>query len=147
MVLEICSLVISLGAIIWSYIVDRKAKKLDLQLKELELQQKKKERENLLKADVEVNVIVQSGKVLNVLRFYNRGAVEARNVSFDFPDDNEDDIELRMSKDYLPYPKLLPQQNFDISFYCSSRKPHYTILISWDDAFAVHRTKEMVLDL
>ena len=38
-------------------------------------------------------------------------------------------------------------QNFEVPFYSDSRKPHQTIVITWDDEFAKGRSKEMIVDM
>ena len=52
-----------------------------------------------------------------------------------------------MSNDYLPYPKLQPQQGFQIKYQDSSGASHQTIHIVWDDEFAKGRAKDMVIDM
>lgn len=100
------------------------------------------------KADVEVEVIETSSKRRDVLRFYNKGKAPAINVSFEITsDEGVDDIELNMPPDYLPYPKLISFQKFEVEFYNNGYKPHQTIVITWDDEFAKGRSKEMVVDM
>lgn len=141
------SLFVALVALVKSFLSDRKMKKLDVLLKEQELQQHKLDKEERRKADVEVQVIETAPKKMNLLRFYNKGMATACNVSFSIPSDDENEIALNMSNDYLPYPKLISYQSFEIPFYNNSRKPHQTILITWDDDYAKGRSKEMVLDI
>lgn len=70
------------------------------------------------------------------------------NVSFSIPsDEGVDNIRLRMSNDYLPYPKLQPQQGFQIKYQDFSGASHQTIHIVWDDEFAKGRAKDMVIDM
>lgn len=142
------SLLVAFIALVKSFLSDRKIKKLDVLLKEQELQQHKLDKEEKKKADVEVQVIETSPKKMDLLRFYNKGLATACNVSFSIPSDEEDDdITFNMSKDYLPYPKLISYQSFEIPFYYNGRKPHQTILITWDDDYAKGRSKEMVIDM
>lgn len=142
------SLLVAIIALIKSFFSDRKVKKLDVQLKEKELQHHEANEEEVRKADVEVEVIETGPKKMNVLRFYNKGQAPAINVSFRIPsDDGVDDIELNMSPNYLPYPKLLSYQKFEVPFYNLGRKPHQTIVITWDDEYAKGRNKEMVVDM
>lgn len=142
------SLLVAIIALIKSFFSDRKVKKLDVQLKEKELQHHEANEEEVRKADVEVEVIETGPKKMNVLRFYNKGQAPAINVSFRIPsDDGVDDIELNMSSNYLPYPKLLSYQKFEVPFYNQGRKPHQTIVITWDDEYAKGRNKEMVVDM
>lgn len=142
------SLLIAAVALIKSFLSDRKVKKLDVLLKEQELQQHEFDEENQRKADVEVEVIETSPKKMNILRFYNKGKSTAYNVSFSIPsDDKENLITLNMRSDYLPYPKLLSFQKFEVPFFNSSREPHQTIVITWDDECAKGRSKEMVVDM
>ena len=87
-------------------------------------------------------------KLVNKLRLYNKGKAVARNIRFTIPTDDEaDDIQLRMSHDYLPYPQLLPQQSFDITYINLSDLPHQTILITGEDDFSKERKIEMVVDM
>lgn len=142
------SLLVATIALVKSFLSDRKVKKLDVLLKEQELQQHSLDIEERKKADVEVQVVETSPKKMNLLRFYNKGVATAYNVSFSIPSDEEDNmIVLKMSNDYLPYPKLISYQNFEIPFYNNSSKPHQTILITWDDDYAKGRSKEMVIDM
>ena len=146
--IAIGSLLVAIIALVKSFLSDRRAKKLDILLKEKELQRYEANKEETIKADVEVEVIETGPKKLNVLRFYNKGQAAAINISFEIPsDDGKEDIILKMSPDYLPYPQLLPYQRFDVPFYDQGRKPHQTILIIWDDEFAKGRRKEMVVDM
>lgn len=142
------SLLVAFIALVKSFLSDRKVKKLDVQLKEKELQHHQADEEDLKKADVEVEVIETASKKRDVLRFYNKGKAPAMNVSFEITSDKEDDdITLYMAPDYLPYPKLISFQKFEVDFFNSGSKPHQTILITWDDDFAKGRSKEMVVDM
>lgn len=142
------SLLVAIIALIKSFLSDRKVKTLDLQLKEKELERHKADEEDLKKADVEVEVIETGPKKMDVLRFYNKGQAAAVNVSFEITSDKGiDEISLNMRSDYLPFPKLLPFQKFEVPFYNDSSKPHQTIMITWDDEFAKDRSKEMVVDM
>jgi hypothetical protein len=142
------SLLVAVIALIKSFLSDRRVKKLDVLLKEKELQHHEANEKEAMKADVEVEVIETGPKKLNVLRFYNKGQAAAINISFEIPsDDGIDDITLKMSPDYLPYPKILPYQKFEVPFYNQGIKSHQTILITWDDEFDKGRSKEMVVDM
>ena len=142
------SLLVAIIALIKSFLSDRKVKTLDVQLKEKELEHHKAGEEDSKKADVEVEIIETVPKKMDVLRFYNKGQAEAVNVSFVITsDEGIDEITLNMQPDYLPFPKLLPFQKFEVPFYNDSSKPHQTIVITWDDEFAKGRSKEMVVDM
>lgn len=142
------SLLVAIIALIKSFLSDRKVTTLDVQLKEKELEHHKADEEDLKKADVEVEVIETGPKKMDVLRFYNKGQAAAVNVSFEITsDEGIDEITLNMRPDYLPFPKLLSFQKFEVPFYNDSSKPHQTIVITWDDEFAKGRSKEMVVDM
>ena len=142
------SLLVAILALIKSFLSDRKVKTLDVQLKEKELEHHKAGEEDSKKADVEVEIIETGPKKMDVLRFYNKGQAEAVNVSFVITsDEGIDEITLNMQPDYLPFPKLLPFQKFEVPFYNYSSKPHQMIVITWDDEFAKGRSKEMVVDM
>ena len=142
------SFLVALIALVKSFLSDRRVKELDVLLKEKELQHHKADEEDMKKADVEVEVVETGPKKPDVLRFYNKGQAAAINISFEIPsDEGVDDIKLNMSPDYLPYPKLLSYQKFEIPFYNDGRKPHQTIVITWDDEFGQNRSKEMVVDM
>lgn len=141
------SLLVAIISLFKSFLSDRKVKKLDVQLKEKELEHRKTDEEKLKKADMSVEVIKTEPKKANILQFSNKGQATAINVSFNIISDEDGYIELRLGKDYLPYPKLLPCQNFNIPFINFGSKPHQTILITWDDDFAKRRSKEMVVDM
>ena len=116
-IIALGSLLVAVIALIKSFLSDRKVKAMDLQLKKRELDKANLEDDEIRKADVEVNVVETAKGSNNKIRFYNKGKSAAYNVSFEITsDEGIDDITLHMQKDYLPYPKLLPQQNFDIYF-------------------------------
>lgn len=142
------SLLVAIIALVKSFLSGRKVNRLDLKIKEKDLKAREAIEEEQKKADVEVEVIEKSGKRSDALRFYNKGKAPALNVSFEITsDEGIDDITLNMTDDYLPYPKLLPFQKFEISFFDTGSKPHQTVLITWDDDFAKGRSKEMVVDM
>jgi hypothetical protein len=85
--------------------------------------------------------------IMMYFAFYNKGLAEAKNINITINSDPEDYITLNIQKDYLPYPKLLPQQNFDIAYWSNSDKPHQTIVITWDDEYGKGRSKEMIIDI
>ena len=143
------SFIVAMVALIKSFLSDRKVKSIDLLLKQKELEKSKKADAESQKADIEVNTVETSSGQANKLRFYNKGMSEARNVSFEIkPKEMNDNIQLNIASDYLPFPKLLPQQNFDI-FYLKLMvcPPHQTIEITWDDNFAKNRSRVMVVDM
>lgn len=146
-IIGIAGFVLALVSFIWNILNNRKLKRLDLQLKEAELEKAKKSKEDTLKADIEVNHIETIKGKKDKLKFYNKGMAVATNVRVDFPSDEDNKIGLSISKDYLPYPKLLPQQAFDIPYSYYGTKPHQTIVMTWDDAFGKDRVKEMIIDL
>lgn len=141
------SLLVAAVALVKSFLSDRKVKKLDVLLKEKALRQHDAEEENLKKADVEVEVLETSSKWTNLLRFYNKGSADARNISFEIPSDEENAISLYISENYLPYPKLISFQKFEVKYVNNGDKPHQTIRITWDDDYALGRSKEMVVDM
>lgn len=143
--IALLSALISLIALIKSFLTDRKAKNMDLKLKEMQLQKHNKEEIESKKADIEVNVVETPRGQHNKLRFYNKGKSVAYNVRFEIPTDTEDNVQLYMSEKYLPYPKLQPQQSFDIVYLDFASVPHHTIVITWDDDFSKSRSKEMVI--
>lgn len=146
--IALASTVISLIALLKSFLTGRKAKQLDLLLKQQQLQQHEIEMNESKKADVEVNAILNSNGYGGILKFYNKGKAVASNVSFSIPsDEGVDNIRLRMSNDYLPYPKLQPQQGVQIKYQDSSGASHQTIHIVWNDEFAKGRAKDMVIDM
>ncbi|MFA6813745.1 MAG: hypothetical protein WCR45_11790, partial [Bacteroidaceae bacterium] len=114
------------------------------QIKENQLNKEKREEENQKKADIEVNIVETPQG--NMLRFYNKGFAEARNICISIPSDSENLINLMMDESFLPYPKLLAKQKFDIQYLDYSSKAHQTISITWDDEFGKRRMKEIILD-
>lgn len=145
--IALSSCVISLAALLISYITNKKTKALDLALKQQQLHKHEQEEIDNKKADMEVNVVDTPRGEMNILRFYNKGRVKACNVKFEITDDPEGFITICVQNDYLPYPILQPQQNFDIRFLNYGEKPHQTIKITWDDDFGKGRYKEMVVDM
>lgn len=143
------SLLVAVIALVKSFLSDRKIKKLDVQLKERELQQRLVEEEEAKQANIEVEVIdAPSHNRLDSLRFYNMGQSSAHNVSFEIRSEDEDNpIILNIQEGFLPYPKLLPLQKFDVPYMKYSSKPHQTIRITWDDEYSKGRSKEMVVDM
>lgn len=147
-IISIISAAISLVAVIVSVFSGRKTKQLDLKLKQMELARNEKESEESKKATIEVNVIETPSKQANKLRFYNKGKAVAKNICFTIPTDKEaKDIQLNIRNNYLPYPLLLPQQSFDVSYIDCSHLPHQTIVITWEDDFSKDRKVEMVVDM
>lgn len=143
------SLLVAIVALIKSFMSDIKVNKLDIQLKEQELRQHMEDEADAKKANIEVEVIESvSSNRLNHLRFYNKGRASACNIAFEICSEGEDNtIILNIQEDYLPYPKLLPFQKFDVPFMNYGSKPHQTIKISWDDNFAKGRSEEIVVDM
>lgn len=147
-IISAISVLIAFVALLKSFFSDRKTKQLDLRLKQIELARKEKESEESKMASVEVNVVETARKQANKLRFYNKGKATARNIRFTIPTDDETNgIRLYMNNDYLPYPLLLPQQSFDITYQDFSDLPHQTIVITWEDDFSKNRKVEMVVDM
>ena len=147
-IISTISVIISFVALLKSFFSDRKTKQMDLRLKQIELARKEKETEELRKAYVEVNVVETASKQANKLRFYNKGKSVAKNIRFTIPTDDESNgIQLHMRHDFLPYPQLLPQQAFDITYLNFSNLPHQTIVITWEDDFSKERKVEMVVDM
>lgn len=147
-IISVIGVIVSLVAVAVSIFSGRKTKKLDLKLKQIELASKEKESEAIKKALVEVYVIETPSRQANKLRFYNKGKAIARNIRFTIPSDDEtNDISLRMSNDYLPYPQLLPQQSFDIPYVIFGHSPHQTIIITWEDDFSMERKVKVVVDM
>ena len=142
------SLLVAVIALVKSFVADKKLKDLDIKLKKKELQHHEADEEESKKADIEVEVIETGPRQGNRLQFYNKGEATAFNVQFGIPsDDGVDEITLRMSPDYLPYPKLLSSQSFEIPYVYFGSKPHQTIVITWDDEYSKGRRKEMVVDM
>lgn len=147
-IISAISVLIAFVALLKSFFSDRKTKQLDLRLKQIELARKEKESEESKMASVEVNVVETARKQANKLRFYNKGKAIAKNIRFTIPTDDEANaIRLYMNNDYLPYPQLLPQQSFDITYHDFSDLPHQTIVITWEDDFSKDRKVEMVVDM
>ena len=146
-IIALLGLGFSITAFVISFISNKRSGKIDKILKQKELENKVQGEEDAKKDDVEVNFVESPKGQTDFLRFYNKGISEARNVNFTIPSGPEDLISLRLTKDYLPYPKLLPQQNFDVHYVSYSHKPHQTVLITWDDDFGTNRKKEMVIDM
>jgi hypothetical protein len=147
-IIALGSLLVAFVALVKSFLSDRKVKAMDLLLKQRELEKASLEDDEIRKADVEVNVVETPQGSYNKLRFYNKGKSSAYNIHFEITsDEGINAITLRMQQDYLPYPKLLPQQNFDIPFNNYGEAPHQTILITWDDDFGKGRSKEVIVDM
>lgn len=147
-IISALSVAISFVALLKSFFSERKTKQLDLRLKQMELSRKEQETEEAKKASIEVNVVETSSRQANKLRFYNKGRAVARNISFSIPsDDKKDAIQLNIPNDYLPYPRLHPQQSFDVSYFDFGDFSHQTIVITWEDDFSKDRTVTMVVDM
>ena len=95
--IALASVIISLVALVKSFLTDRKAKDLDLLLKEQQIQTHKQEVIESQKADIEVNVIQTPRGEMNCLRFYNKGKAIAQKINFEITDDPENDITDRKS--------------------------------------------------
>jgi hypothetical protein len=115
--ISLVSVIIAAISLVKSFFTDRKAKKLDLILKEKNVEETKLREENKKKADLEANIIETPSGKLNLLRIYNKGEHEAINVRMNISkQDENDEIHLSIEDDYFPYPKLLAQQNIDIPY-------------------------------
>lgn len=147
-IIALGSLLVAFVALVKSFLSGRKVKAMDLLLKQRELEKASLEDDEIRKADVEVNVVETPQGSDNKLRFYNKGKSSAYNIRFEITsDEGIDAINLRIQQDYLPYPKLLPQQSFDIQFINHGDAPHQTILITWDDSYGKGRSKEIIVDM
>lgn len=146
-IIALGSLIVAVIALVFSLFADKRSKKMDILLKQKELDKKNQEEDDAKKADVEVSKVETPKGMADFLRLYNKGLSEARNVSFTIVSESDENIALRVPKDYLPFPKLLPQQNFDVYYSNFSKKPHQTIVITWDDNYAKERSKEMIIDM
>lgn len=141
-------LFISTITLIKSFFSDKKLKQLDRIIKKNELYQQEKAKIDGLKANVEVNVIETGSGKPKILRFYNKGQADAFNISFEISSDEKDDyIRLNMPHDYLPYPKLLPFQSFEVKYFSAGLRLQQSIHISWDDSYSKGRSKDMVVDM
>lgn len=145
--IALSSVCVSLISLAISILTGRKAKNLDLLLKQQQIMKHNQEETDNRKANMEVCVVVTPQRELNVLRFSNKGKAIAHNVAFDITSDKEDHITLRMREDFLPYPMLQPNQSFDVRFINCSIARHQTIEMTWDDDFGKARSKVMVVDL
>lgn len=147
-IIALGSLLVAFVALVKSFLSGRKVKAMDLLLKQRELEKASLEDDEIRKADVEVNVVETPQGSYNKIRFYNKGKSSAYNIRFEITsDEGIDAINLRIQQDYLPYPKLLPQQSFDIQFINHGDAPHQTILITWDDSYGKGRSKEIIVDM
>ena len=81
--IALVSVIISLIALVKSFLTDRKAKDLDLQLKQQQIQAHEQDVIESKKADIEVNVIQTPRGEMNSLRFYNKGKAIALNIRFE----------------------------------------------------------------
>ena len=143
---DLIPIVISVASFLFTAYMTIKYQSLDAKVKKLELEKYRQAEEDSRKADIVVSVI-PGVREANCLIFTNKGCCEAENISFDILSDTEDEIALRIKDDYLPYPKLLHDQSFEVYYYDFSDKPHHTVAITWDDQFGKCRRKEMVIDL
>lgn len=146
-IISIIGVTISFVALIVSVFSGRKTKQLDLKLKQMELARQEKDSEESKKAYIEVSVVETPSSKTNKLRFYNKGKAVARNINFTIPSDDEDNIQLAIAQDYLPYPQLLPQQSFDVCYVEYGDSPHQTIVISWEDDSSKNREFKVVVDM
>lgn len=71
--IALASVAISLVALVKSFLTDRKAKNLDLQIKQQQIQSHEQAKIESQKADIEVNVVPTPRGEMNILRFYNKG--------------------------------------------------------------------------
>jgi hypothetical protein len=145
--LSILSFIVSTLAVIYTWVNGKKIHDLDLLIKEHEVKKNQIEEDEKMMASIECNVIESSGNEMNRIIFYNKGRNAAKNIDFDCIDDPNDSITFNVSENFLPYPKLLPQQSFSIYYIEYGNKPHYTFKITWDDDFSSNRSIEQIVDL
>lgn len=86
------SLIVSIFALGISFFADKRAKKLDILLKQKDLEKKNQEEADEKKADIEVNMVQSPKGKLDFLRFYNKGLADAININFEITSDPEDHI-------------------------------------------------------
>lgn len=145
--IALCSLVVSIGALFYSWITDKRLKKQQMQINEQQLAKNAEEDNEKKQAIIEANVY-KSDKIWKV-KIYNKGKACARNIRF-FSDDIENDncIQLLVSKEQFPYLILYPQNSFELNLMlCVGHKKTPKIKFIWDDDFGKDREREQVLNL
>lgn len=128
---SIISVVAFIGTI-YAYI--RRGKEIKDQEKQLNaiVIQKHEEDERLKRsADVKGNII-QTGTGKRILRIYNKGQANARNIRLDILGDTEGLIIL--PNQIFPYELLTPYDHCDIIFFCRANSVStLKICLTWDD--------------
>lgn len=140
--ISIASLTISIA----TYLIDdKKLKKQQALINEYQIEKNKEEQEEKGKALIECSVVKTGGSKLDYLKIYNRGKATAFNINIEVLDlkDNIDFME-----HCIPFPKLIPQQSFDLHYFldCGGRDYH-TIKITWDDPYKQKESVELSVNL
>ncbi len=124
---------------------DKKLKDQEKRLNAIAIQ--KHEEEEILKrsADVKGNIIKEE-KGRRVLRIYNKGQANARNIRLNILSETEGLILFRFDEK-LPYELLTPYDKFDLIFFCTEGfVPTLKIQLIWDDDYK-DRFSEQVLSI
>lgn len=137
MVMKILEWIISAGALLISVYTffkhDKKLKDQEKRLNAIAIQ--KHEEEEILKrsADVKGNIIKEE-KGRRILRIYNKGQANARNVRLDILSDKEGLIILPIR--IFPYELLTPGDYCEVIFFCyENHVSNLKIQLTWDDDY------------
>lgn len=148
--MKILDWTISAGALLMSVYTffkhDKKLKDQEKRLNAIAIQ--KYEEEEMLKrrADVKANIFKEGEKGKRILRIYNRGQANARNIRLNILSETDGLILFRFDEK-LPYELLTPYDKFDLILFCTGEfVPTLKIQLIWDDDYN-DRFSEQVLSV
>jgi len=141
------SILISIIALVFTWLTDRKVKAQQVIINEYDLNRKKSEIIESKKAIVEANAF-KSGNNWKI-KIYNKGKATAKNIRIVSPDlIGDNGINLNIKKDFFPYQMLHPQTSFEIDIMLFSRyKKSPKVKFIWDDDSGLNQEREQLLDL
>lgn len=127
------------------FFYEHRLKKLDIILKDYEVKTIAKKEEDDKKASIKANII-NSGKGERIIKIYNDGKSNARNIRIEIMCDYSSTF--ISGKEKFPFDLLNPQENTEIRLRLTNASPDtIKIFLFWDDEFGKNRKHEQILTL
>ena len=134
------SLVVSAGAIFWTWLTSRKLNKQQEQINNFTIKRQNEEAEEMKKASIQ---IISESRGLFVR---NLGKAIARNIRINSDTFNDPDSNIEIVDDILPYEELHPNDFFQLEIILSLGHPkNVNATVLWDDDSAQNNKKSVTL--
>lgn len=146
--ISLISVAISIFSFFYSWKTRGKIDKQQIVINKYVISAYEDEKDNLKKADIQcIASIPGNRKDEFIMRIKNCGKAQANNIVFCIVDDEDKRIKMDMSQVASPYPSLLPNHYFDITYQRLIRcKNYYEILFTWDDEYEQGRQKQQSIN-